>query len=94
MQKLQDRWNMKSTAQTLWVLGVFALTGFTILFLKKWIKPWFKDVPGFDVWYYIAILPIYNLILLMYGFLFGQGKFFWEFEKRFFSRWFPFKKRK
>jgi hypothetical protein len=29
---------------------------------------------------------VYNLMLLMYGYLFGQFRFFWEFEKRFFQR--------
>jgi hypothetical protein len=40
----------------------------------------------FDLVYYVAILPFYNLILLIYGFIFGQGNYFLEFEKRFFRR--------
>ncbi len=40
----------------------------------------------FSVLYYILILPVYNVFLLIYGALFGQFKFFWEFEKRFFKR--------
>ena len=36
--------------------------------------------------YYILILPIYNLVLLFYGFIFGQFNFFLEFERRFFKR--------
>jgi hypothetical protein len=32
------------------------------------------------------ILPVYNVFLLFYGFVFGQFRFFWNFEKRFFSR--------
>jgi hypothetical protein len=32
------------------------------------------------------ILPVYNVFLLLYGSLFGQFRFFWEFEKRFFNR--------
>ncbi len=42
--------------------------------------------------YYILILPIYNVFLLVYGFLFGQLRFFWDFEKRFFNRIFRSKK--
>ena len=51
-----------------------------------------------DTWtatvlYYLLILPVYNGLLLAYGFLFGQFQFFWEFEKRFMSRIFArFKK--
>jgi hypothetical protein len=35
-----------------------------------------------------VILPVYNLLLLMYGFLFGQFKYFWAFEQRLFKRMF------
>jgi hypothetical protein len=34
----------------------------------------------------VLILPVYNVILLIYGAIFGQLRFFWEFEKRFFMR--------
>ena len=40
----------------------------------------------FSVLYYVLILPVYNLLLLAYGALFGQFSFFWAFEKRFFDR--------
>jgi hypothetical protein len=70
------------------VLLVFACTGFTVMFLKKPIL----KLLGTDsstlasVAYYLLILPIYNIILLVYGFVFGQFRFFWEFEKRFIRR--------
>jgi hypothetical protein len=44
------------------------------------------DFWWFDLLYYVVILPFYNLILLVYGFIFGQGRYFLDFEKRFFSR--------
>jgi len=40
----------------------------------------------FSLVYYLLILPVYNVILLIYGFIFGQFSFFWEFEKRMFRR--------
>jgi hypothetical protein len=36
----------------------------------------------------VFILPLYNVVLLIYGALFGQFSFFWAFEKRFFGRLF------
>jgi hypothetical protein len=39
-----------------------------------------------SITYFILILPVYNVFLLFYGFVFGQFKFFWEFEKKFFKR--------
>jgi len=45
----------------------------------------------FTTVYYILILPIYFTILLFYGFIFGQSKFFLSFVKKTISR---FKRKK
>lgn len=72
------------------VLIVFACTGFTVLFIKKPLLTFFAGEQGdtvlASVLYYVLILPLYNVILLGYGFLFGQFSFFWAFEKRMFKR--------
>jgi hypothetical protein len=89
LQKLQTRWKVNSIIHVIIILTVFACTGFTVLFLKRPLfKYWFADgIPAYaSVVYYILILPVYNLFLLFYGFVFGQFQFFWQFEKRFFSR--------
>jgi len=90
IDKLKLRWDLNTTWQVLVVLFVFACTGFTVMFLKNpllgLIDPSFKESIVFTVLYYILILPVYNLILLFYGMIFGQFKFFWEFEKRFVKR--------
>ena len=90
IERLRQRWNLGSTLQVIVVLVVFACTGFTILFIKK---PLLRFLAGSDgdtalasILYYILILPLYNVILLAYGFLFGQFSFFWAFEKRLFKR--------
>ena len=89
VQRLQKRWGV-SASQVFIILLVFACTGFTVMFLKKPIVALFTETGEqsllFSVIYYILILPIYNLILLIYGFIFGQFQFFWAFEKRFFKR--------
>jgi hypothetical protein len=36
--------------------------------------------------YLILVLPLYQIFLLIYGFIFGQFKFFWEKEKLIFRR--------
>ncbi len=90
IDKLKQRWDLNTTWQVLVVLFVFACTGFTVMFLKNpllgLIDPSYKESTTFTVLYYILILPIYNLILLFYGLIFGKFKFFWEFEKRFVKR--------
>ena len=90
IQKLMHRWKLESAFQVIVVLVVFACTGFTVLFIKKPILHFLAGEQGdtvtASVIYYLLILPLYNVILLAYGFLFGQFNFFWEFEKRFFNR--------
>ncbi|WP_421893730.1 DUF6787 family protein [Marinoscillum sp.] len=90
LNRLQTRWNLKSGFQVVMVLIVFACTGFTVLFLKRPVVAFFTGDGEQNIWfsvaYYLLILPIYNIILLFYGFLFGQFRFFWEFEKRTFRR--------
>lgn len=90
-QRLGARWGV-STGRVFVILLVFACTGTTVMVLKRPVIGWFVgDGPQpllFTVLYYILILPVYNAILLLYGTLFGQFRFFWEFEKRFFARLF------
>lgn len=58
------------------------------MFMRRILKANFDwaQTDWFTYSYYWLILPIYNLVLLGYGFLFGQFAFFWNFEKRFFGR--------
>ena len=90
LERLKDKWNLKSITQVVIVLIVFACTGFTVLFLKRPIVALFSAEGDqnlvFSVAYYVLILPVYNVILLCYGFIFGQFRFFWEFEKKTFRR--------
>ena len=90
--KLKERWKVTSTFQVVIILVVFACTGTTVaLIAKPVLRAIFSplEVPLWaTILYYVLILPIYNLFLLIYGFIFGQFAFFWNFEKRFFWRLF------
>ncbi|MFP4090165.1 MAG: DUF6787 family protein [Cyclobacteriaceae bacterium] len=84
--KLQKRWEVNSLWQVVVILIVFACTGFTVMFLKEPILAVFTPEEERTIWfsvgYYLLILPIYNIVLLFYGALLGQFRFFWAFEKR------------
>jgi hypothetical protein len=91
IEKLQKRWNVQSGWQVGVILVVFACTGFTVMYTKRWIA----TMLGFDeqtaTWLkwslnLVVILPLYQVVLLGYGWLFGQFEFFWNFEKRMFKR--------
>jgi hypothetical protein len=88
IDNLKRRWNVESAGKVWIILCVFALTGTTIMFLRRFLKAEFDwaNEKWFTYSYYWFILPIYNAVLLLYGALFGQFRFFWEFEKRFFGR--------
>ena len=90
VQKLQTKWGLQSVWQVIIVLIVFSCTGFTVLLIKKPIIAFFTEngqqTGWFTFFYYLLILPIYNVILLIYGFLFGQFEFFWNYEKKMINR--------
>jgi hypothetical protein len=90
LNSLKERWKLGSLFQVVIVLVVFACTGFSVLFLKRPLFNYLFEDGVIPIWasvvYYILILPIYNVFLLFYGFIFGQFQFFWNFEKRFFAR--------
>jgi hypothetical protein len=95
LNRLKQRWQV-GTGQVIIILLVFACTGFTVLFLKEPVLSLIAPKEDRSIWfaigYYLVILPVYNIILLCYGFLFGQFTFFWAFEKRMFNRIFKNKK--
>gem|GEM_PF-176144 len=86
VNRLKQRWNVEKAWMVWVILLVFALTGFTVMYLKKFVKPYLGEDWWVDVVYYILILPVYNILLLTYGFCLGQFRYFWNFEKRFFKR--------
>lgn len=91
INKLKHRWGITSTWQVIIILIVFACTGFSVLYLESLVHELLNIPPNVD-WYYsvllfiVITLPLYNILLLVYGFIFGQFKFFWNFEKKFFGR--------
>lgn len=91
LSKLQNKWKLQSLWQVVMVLVVFACTGFTVLLIKEPIFEFLgiSMVEG-GVWktvaYLLLVLPLYQVILLIYGFIFGQFSFFWEKEKQFLHR--------
>jgi hypothetical protein len=90
--KLKKRWKVNTGWDVLIILVVFACTGFSILYLKRLLFRWVGISPEETATWIrwtvniIIILPLYQVVLLVWGFVFGKFSFFWEFEKRMFSR--------
>jgi len=98
MQKLKERWGIQSNLQIIIIFIVFGITGSSSIYVAKPILSFlgiartaFPD----GIWWgglaYISlriaiIFPIYQFLLVVYGWIFGQFKFFWNFEKKMLSR--------
>ncbi|RLC25279.1 MAG: diacylglyceryl transferase [Deltaproteobacteria bacterium] len=90
-KKLKDKWGLKSNFQFWLIFVIFAISGSSTLFVKQPVFD-FLGIDSTTSWwivvpvYLLTITPSYFVILLFYGTIFGQFKFFWEFEKKMFSR--------
>ena len=88
MNNLKKRWNITSNWQVFIILIVFAITGSTSAYLSKPVLSLFgivkEDVSGWIYYplYIILIFPIYQVLLVFFGFVFRQFDFFWAFEKK------------
>ena len=88
MNNFKKRWQINSNWQIFVIILVFAITGSSAAILSKPILEWFgiskesTSIILYYILYIILIFPIYQLLLVFYGFIFGQFKFFWAFEKK------------
>jgi hypothetical protein len=88
MGSFKERWNISSNWQVFVILVVFAITGSTSALIAKPILAFFGITrTSISLWFYyplyiIMIFPAYQVLLVSFGFLFGQFKFFWAFEKK------------
>lgn len=89
---LENRWNVTYRWELIAIFIAFAITGSTsarisdpILSLIGLSK---ETTNGWIYWplRIFLIFPIYQIILLIVGWLFGQFKFFWWFEKKMLRR--------
>ena len=85
MASFKERWNIKSNWQVFVILVVFAVTGSSAAYLSKPVLALFGIVKEeVSPWIYyplyiILIFPIYQVLLVSFGFIFGQFTFFWAF---------------
>jgi len=91
IERLKQRWNVKNSWDVLIILAVFACTGFSVLYVKRWLFDVIgltKQSPAWIRWMVniLIVLPLYQVILLFWGWIWRKFDFFWEFEKRMFSR--------
>ncbi len=97
MNKLKQRWKISNNFQLIVIIIVFSITGSSSIYLAKPVLEWLgiERVNFSNTWlstsFYwllriLVIFPIYQLLLIIYGTLLGQFKFFWSFEKKMLNR--------
>ena len=87
MKKLKQRWGIESNWQLTVIFIVFAITGSTAAKLAAPITEFIgiNSEMGWYIFWPIRILiifPVYQVLLVLFGWLFGQHQFFWSFEKK------------
>ena len=92
MNKLKEKWGITSNFQLLIIFFVFSVTGSLALWVAKPILDFVGlDKSAVSPWIFwpiriSIIFPIYQVLIVIVGALFGQFKFFWNFEKKMLSR--------
>lgn len=91
-KKLANKWPVAQRWEMIAIFIVFAITGSIsgklagpvseLLGIQK------DSVSGWIYWpvRILLIFPLYQVLLVLFGWLFGQFKFFWSFEKKMLKR--------
>jgi hypothetical protein len=91
-KKLATKWKVSYRWELIAIFLVFAITGSTSAKISGPIIDFLdfkKHIPNAVLFWSIRILiifPIYQILLVIVGWIFGQFNFFWEFEKKMLSR--------
>lgn len=87
-KKLENKWIVTYKWEMIRIFIVFAITGSSSAMIGKPIMTFVgitkENLNPFVYWtlYIIIGLVFYQLLLVFFGWLFGQFQFFWEFEKK------------
>lgn len=95
--RLKNKWAVESNLQLLIIFIVFAITGSSSVKVAKPMldffgiqQAFFEDIFLGNLIYWIfrilIVFPLYQVLLLFFGTIFFQFKFFWNFEKKMLSR--------
>ena len=85
---LKDKWNLKSNFQLVIILIVFAITGSGSLYISKPLMEFLSiSSENMNVYLYwilrfFIVTVVYQFVLLLVAFVFGQFNWFWNFEKK------------
>jgi len=87
LEKLKTKWEIKSDFQMVIVFIVFAITGSSSVKLANPLLNFLGIQSDMNAWIRIplrilVVLPVYQVMLLLIGTVFGQFRFFFNLQKR------------
>ena len=91
-KKLENKWKVNYKWEMIRIFMVFAITGSSSVFIGRPLIAFLgitkENLNPFIYWvlYIIIGLIFYQILLVFYGWLFGQFQFFWNFEKKMLRR--------
>ena len=91
-KKLENKWILNYRWEMIRVFIVFAITGSSSMLIGRPIIKFLgitkENLNPIIYWVLFIIigLAFYQILLVTFGWLFGQFKFFWEFEKKMLKR--------
>ncbi|WP_026450070.1 DUF6787 family protein [Aequorivita capsosiphonis] len=91
MKKLKERWNVQTNGQLFIIFLVFAITGSSAAKLAAPITEFLeikRELGWYVYWPFriLIIFPVYQVLLVLFGWVFGEFEFFWGFEKKMLRR--------
>ena len=92
LKKIIAKFHAKSFKHLIIIFLVFALSGSASLLMSSSIlnainlKELINFYPLYLLVRIIFLIPIYQLVLIIIATLFGEFRYFWNFEKKFFKR--------
>lgn len=88
MENLKNRWGIESNFQFVIIFVVFAINGSLSARISGFAMNYFGINNENTHWFFyylvlvILVLPLYPFLLMLFGYLFGQSKFFFPFSKK------------
>ncbi len=91
-KKLENKWMVDYRWEMIRIFIVFAITGSSSVFVGRPIIKLLginqENLPAIVYWVLFILISLffYQLLLVFFGWLFGQFQFFWNFEKKMLRR--------
>jgi hypothetical protein len=87
LDKLKTRWKVKTNTTLLLILLTFACTGTTVAYISrnavKWLGWNTQDHLVYIILFKVFVFVVgYQLLIVLFGAIFGQFQFFWNYEKK------------